>query len=407
MSTHCPSTARGSELRDPQQHRRAAMAPEAPSDTPGMVSVRPRVLQVLFSFRVGGSEIFGLELSRQLVEGGVEVLCGAIDGTPGPLLGRCLEYGIKPVDLGIPRNILGRNGISVHLVRRMQELRPDAVHLQHFLGLNKLGIPARIARVPRIIVTEHSVKDVDQSWRGRIRARLSWRLATKITVIHSSIRDYLCNYLGLPAERVEVIPIGIEIEKYHRQDRDACRARLGLGPQVVFVFAGRLAAVKNVPGLIAAFLEVQSQGAPEATLLVVGDGEERATCDELVRSHPCGSRVRLVGLQMDARPFVAAADVFILNSRSEGTPRALLEAMAMGLPGLCPAVGGIPEILAGRGWLTAPNDARSLREAIRFVLDHPEQITSFGVSCRAYVRSHFDSRPIAARYRELLVGGSP
>ncbi len=86
----------------------------------------------------------------------------------------------------------------------MQELRLDAVHLQHFLGLNKLGIPARLARVPRIIVTEHSIFDVDQSRAGRVRARLNWRLATKITVIHPSIRDYLCNRLGVPAERVEL-----------------------------------------------------------------------------------------------------------------------------------------------------------------------------------------------------------
>jgi len=364
----------------------------------------PRILQVLFCFRVGGSELFGLQLSRRLVEQGAEVLCGAIDGTPGPLLDRCLEYGIQPVDLGIPRNVLGRNGISIHLVRRMLELHPDAVHLQHFLGLNKLGIPARLAGVPRIIVTEHSVFDVDQSSSGRIRARLSWRLATKITVVHPSIRDYLCNRLRLPAERVEVIPIGIEVERYGREDRAACRARLELGQQIVFVFVGRLVPVKNVPGIIAAFLEVQSQGAPEARLLVVGDGEGRAACEELVRSHACGSRVTLLGEQSDVRPFLAAADVFIMNSHSEGTPRALLEAMAMGLPGLCPAVGGIPDILAGRGWLTEPDDPGALRKAIHFVLDHPEQIGSFDAPCREYVRTHFDSREVAARYWELLVG---
>ncbi|MGH7105400.1 MAG: glycosyltransferase, partial [Acetobacteraceae bacterium] len=186
----------------------------------------------------------------------------------------------------------------------------------------------------------------------------------------------------MPAERVEVIPIGIDVEAYQRKDREACRAKLGFGPQVVFVFVGRLAPVKNVPGLIAAFLEVQSQGAPLATLLVVGDGEERGACEELIQAHPHGNRVRLVGLQADPRPFVAAGDVFIMNSRSEGTPRALLEAMAMGLPGLCPAVGGIPDILCERGWLTVPDDPSSLQEAIHSVLSHPERISSLGAKCR-------------------------
>ena len=334
-------------------------------------------------------------------------MCGAIDGIPGPLVQRCRDYGIQPIDLGIPRDILGRNGISLHLVRRMRELRPDGVHLQHFLALNKLGIPARLAGVPRIVATEHSIFDVDQSLAGRVRARLSWRFSTKITVIHPSIRDYLCDRLGIPAERVEVIPLGIEIDRWSRDDRTVCRARLELGQHIVFVFVGRLAPVKNVPGLIAAFLEVQSQGAPEAQLLVIGDGEDRAACEQLVRFHPCGRRVRLFGEQSDTRPFLAAADVFIMNSRSEGTPRALLEAMSMGLPGVCPAVGGIPDILAGRGWLTEPNSPDSLRKAIHLILSHPAQIASFSAPCREYVRTHFEPRQVAARYWELLTGDAP
>ena len=367
-------------------------------------SPRPRVLQLLFSYQLAGSEIFGLELSRHLVRQGVEVLCGAVDETPGPLLERCPDYGIRPVELGIPtRNILGRNGISRHLVSRIRELRLDAIHLQHFLGLHKLWLSAPLAGVP-MVVTEHSVVNVDCAPAARIRARLLWRLATRIAVIHPSIREYLCSRIGIPKERMEVIPICIDIETYQRKDRQESRARLNLGPEVVFVFVGRLVPVKNVPGLIAAFLEVQSLGAPLATLLVVGDGEERGACEELVQAHPFGNRVRLVGLQTDTRPFVSAADVFVMNSHSECTPRALLEAMAMGLPGLCPAVGGIPDILAGRGWLTTPDDAESLQEAIQSVLSHPEQIGRLGAKCRDYVRANFDPGRIAARYRELLVG---
>lgn len=371
----------------------------------GSSAPRPRVLQVLLSYQIAGSEIFGLDLSRQLVQQGVEVLCCAIDQNPGPLLERLPEYGIRPVELGIPqRNILGRNGLSGHLVRRIRELRLDAVHLQHFIALHKLGLPARLARVPRIVVTEHSALDIEYFRAGRIRARLNWRLATMVAAIHPSIREYLLRRIGLPPERVEVIPIGIDAERYHRTDREACRAKLGLESHVVFVFVGRLAPIKNIPGLIAAFLQVQAQGAPPSTLLVVGEGEERAACEQLVQAHPYGDSVRLVGLQADTRPFVAAADVFVMNSLSEGTPRALLEAMAMGLPGLCPAVGGIPDLLRGRGWLTAPGDPKSLQEAIHAVLSYPEDISSRGATCRDYVRTNFDHRRITARYRELLIG---
>jgi glycosyltransferase involved in cell wall biosynthesis len=367
-------------------------------------NARPRILEVLYSFGFGGSEIVGLQLAKELADCGVEVLCAAIDNTPGPLQERCAQYGIGTVDLHIPSNIFERNGISPGVTRRLRSLRLDAIHLHHFLGLNRLGLPARLAGINRVVATEHSVLDVSQSLAGRTRARISWRLASAITVIHPSIKDYLCGELGMSRERVTVIPIGLQLEDYNRRERDACRAALGYGSQPTFVFVGRLAPVKNVPGLIAAFLAVQSRAGTDSRLIVVGDGEERGACQNLVGSHAFGSRVNLVGAQVDPRPYVAAADVFVLNSRSEGTPRALLEAMATGLPGICPAVGGIPDILNGRGWLTAPGEPSSLEAAIRFVLAHPEAVPKLGAASRQYVQANFDSKRMTERYRELLVG---
>jgi glycosyltransferase involved in cell wall biosynthesis len=365
---------------------------------------RPKILTVLYSFGIGGSEIVGLQLAKQLADGGAEVLCAAIDAKPGPLLEKCVEYGIRAVDLGISSNVLGRNGISVALVSRIRRLRPDAIHLHHFLGLNKLGIPARLAGIKRVVVTEHSVLDVDQSLAGRMRARLSWRLASAITVVHQSVKDYLCNELGMPDDRVEVIPIGIELQEFDRYDRVGSRTALGLASQLTFVFVGRLAPVKNVPGIINAFLAVQSRHAPDSRLIIVGDGEDMRACQALVSAHPFGDRVSLVGEKVDPRPYVAASQVFVMNSRSEGTPRALLEAMAMGLPGICPAVGGIPDMLEGRGWLTTPGDQSSLEGAIEFVLNNPIKINDLSESCRQYVKLNFDSKRVAERYRELLVG---
>ena len=368
-------------------------------------AARPRILQVLYSFGIGGSEIFGLQLAKQLADQGAELLCAAIDSAPGPLLQRCAEAGIQVVDLGITtKNILRRNGISLALSRRLRELRLDAIHLQHFLGLNKLGIPARLAGVRRIVVTEHSVADVGQNRAVRTRVRLGWRLASSITVIHGSVKEYLCGELGLPRERVEVIPIGIEVEQYHREDRLSRRRELGFGSEVVFVFVGRLAPVKQVPGLVSAFLSVQERAARDSRLLVVGDGEDRGACEALIRAHPCGDRVRMVGQQADIRPYLAAADVFLMNSRSEGTPRALLEAMATGLPGIGPAVGGLPDILAGRGWLASPGSAPALQTAILSALDNPAMIEQMGARSREYVRANFESTQIATRYRRLLIG---
>jgi L-malate glycosyltransferase len=366
--------------------------------------LRPRVLQVLFSFRVGGSEVFGLELSRQLVEQGVEVLCAALDDTPGPLRERCAQYGIETVELGVPtQNILGRNGLSLGLVRRLRRLNVHAIHLQHFLGLNKLGLPARLAGIPRVVVTEHTVFDVAQSRAGRFRARMNWRLADVVTVIHPTIKEYLCGQLGLPAERVAVIPLGIETDRYERGDRDAWRERLGFDAEPVFVFVGRLAPVKQVPGLIAAFLAVMARRGGGARLLLVGDGAERGRCEELIATHPQGHLVTLAGEQSDTVPYLSASDVFVMNSRSEGTPRALLEAMSVGLTAVCTGVGGIPDMLSGRGWVTPPGDLPAFEAALAHALDDPASIAALGPLCREYVRTEYDAAHVRERYREILL----
>jgi glycosyltransferase involved in cell wall biosynthesis len=369
------------------------------------VSARaPRILEVLYSFRVGGSELVGLDLARQLVESGAEVYCAAIESSPGPLQERCAQYGIRVVDLRIPtRNPLTRNGLSFALARRLRELRLDAVHLQHFLALNKLGLPARLAGIRRVVVTEHSVLDASQSRAGRLRIRLNWRLASTVTVVHEGIKEYLCRHLGIPERRVEVIPIGIETERYRCDDRLARRTALGFGEEMVFIFVGRLAPVKNVPGLVDAFLAVQSRSRMPSRLLIVGDGEDQAAVRASIESHPFGHRVVLAGEQADVRPYLAAANVFVLNSRSEGTPRALLEAMAMGLPAICPAVGNIPSMIAGRGWLTDSSNPVSLENAMRYVLQNAAVVIEAGRGCTNYVRENFDTRRSVDRYRQLLL----
>lgn len=369
-----------------------------------MSSPRPRILEVLYSFEIGGSQLVGLELARQLQNDGAEVFCTALDARPGPVMDRCEAYGLSLVDLAVPkRNPLGRNGVSWGLTRRLSALKLDAIHLQHFLGLNKLGLPARLAGIERIVATEHSVLDVSQSRAGRLRVRLNWRLASAITVVHQGIKDYLCTQLSVPSERVSVIPVGIDVDTFHRDDRAERRRELGIANECVFIFVGRLATVKNVPELVAGFLEVQSQGAPRSKLLVVGDGDEMNRVRSSVVAHPLGDRVILAGEQSDVRRFLAAADVFVLNSSSEGTPRALLEAMALGLPAICPAVGDIPEIIAGRGWLTTPDHRSSLQEAMRAVLADPTGAEAAGRKSRDYVRERFDARTVAREYQRLLV----
>jgi glycosyltransferase involved in cell wall biosynthesis len=364
---------------------------------------RPRVLEVLYSFRTGGSEVVGLELAHQLSRAGVDVMCTAVEGISGPLRERCESFSIPVVDLGFPaRDILRRNGFNVTLARKLRALRLDAIHLQHFLTLQKSGLAARLARVPRIVVTEHSDAKYREDLGQRARLRLVWRLAHHITVIHPEMVDYLTSHFRIPAARISMIPNGIDTEYWHRRDREQRRAELGIGAEIVFMFVGRLQPIKNVPELIRTFLSAQPTLQRPARLLIVGDGAEMAACRASLEGHPQARAVTLLGEQKDTRRFLAAADFVVLNSFSEGVPRALLEAMCMGLPAISTAVGGIPLLLNGRGWLTRAGNSESLRAALLEAAAQPEQAAECGERARTYVTSLYDYRHVLDRYRDIL-----
>lgn len=365
--------------------------------------MRARILEVLYSFRVGGSEVVGLELAQQLTRQGAEVLCTAVQGLDGPLREQCVRLGLEVVDLGFPvHGLLERNGFNLTLARRLRELRLDAIHLQHFLSLLKLGLPSRLAKVPRIVVTEHTDAPLRELRGQRVRVRLTWRLAHRITVIHPQMARYLTAHLGIPTSRITVIPNGIDVARWHRTDREACRASLGIGAEFAFVFVGRIEPVKNVPGLIRAFLDAQPRFTRPARLIVVGSGSDLAECRLLLEGHPRRDTVLLAGEQLNTRRYLAAADAFVMNSHSEGVPRALLEAMCTGLPPISTAVGGIPALLEGRGWLTRADDPKSLEAAFIDAVANPGRAAQFGEQARAYVTSQYDHRRIVRSYQDVL-----
>jgi glycosyltransferase involved in cell wall biosynthesis len=350
--------------------------------------------------------VVALELAAQLAQRGATVLCAALDETPGPLIERCRAIGLQVVSLRIPtEGILGRNGISFSLTRRLRELRLDAIHLHHFLALNKLGLAARVARISRIVVTEHSDAQLRDSRAGSFRLRFNWRLAHVITVIHEGLREYLVEEIGIPSRRIQTIRNGIDLAYWNNADRAECRSGLGLTDTFTYAFVGRLAPVKNVPGLISAFLKAYPRLPRQSRLLIVGDGTEMDECRRLQAGHPLGRLVTLAGEQLDTRRYMSAADAFVLNSVSEGSPRALLEAMSVGLPAICPAVGEVPALLGGRGWVTEPGNEASLMSALVAISEDLAAAHEVAMRARQYVSDHYDARTAVAQYETLLCGG--
>lgn len=151
------------------------------------------------------------------------------------------------------------------------------------------------------------------------------------------------------------------------------RSRLGLGPETrVLLIVGRLSREKDHHSLLEAVRIVRQQFA-SVHLLVVGDGPQRAAIEASVRHLGLTGAVTLTGHVPTAEPYYGIGDVAVLSSRTEGSPNALLEAMAAGVPVVATAVGGIPEIVTHNetALLVKPGDRGALAQAIGALLADP------------------------------------
>jgi glycosyltransferase involved in cell wall biosynthesis len=200
--------------------------------------------------------------------------------------------------------------------------------------------------------------------------------------------------------RLVVIPSGVEFPaRVTSQGHHDARVHLGVdGPIVLYV--GRLDAEKGVDLLIDAWHLLQS---PDATLLLVGDGPERQKLEQLATSGVNRTPIRFEGPSTDVHRYYAAADVFVLPSRSEGLSNALLEAMASGLPVVATDVGGNRQVIDTPliGKLVAPSDPRSLRDAIAQLLANPAMRRAMGQSARAHVQAAYSIEGMLDCYERL------
>jgi glycosyltransferase involved in cell wall biosynthesis len=203
----------------------------------------------------------------------------------------------------------------------------------------------------------------------------------------------------LPRARIELIPNGIQLERFRARDGNPeLRARLGI-PSGAFVagWVGHLRPEKNP----ARFLEA-CRADPRVHALVLGEGAERAKLEELARGAELAGRVHLVGHQSDPAPWYRAMDLFVISSDTEQMPVALLEAMASSLPVVATDVGDIARMLPpAQAPHISPLEARALTQRISLLADRPDERAPLGSANRARVEQRYTFATMLAAYRRV------
>jgi glycosyltransferase involved in cell wall biosynthesis len=366
----------------------------------------PLIIEGLFSFQVGGSERIGADVALECVRRGYRVLCFAFYDSDGPVRRELEAGGVECVDLSYLSRMryIRRFTYQLALFRFLRRRNAHALHIHHATSLILGALPARFAGVPRVIMTEHSIIEFQTMPKYRRQSRRYCRFAHAISVVHSSMEPYFRSELHVPADQLHCIPNGVRLLRRDPIARARLRRELGItGEQFLWMYAGRLAAVKDLGTLLKAF-SIASDAAPgRSKLAIVGDGPERGALEQSCRLLKLDALVSFLGTRTDVPQLMQAADGFAMSSLSEGLPMVLLEAMAARVPCVATSVGGIPQLFSGgAGLLAAPQDAPALAHAMRALTADPERRRHMSDAAFAKIAASNDLVRVVDQYLRLF-----
>lgn len=313
----------------------------------------PRVLLLIPRLNAGGAARVTTRVARGLAERGYEVHMAAVTGQVSNDLGAA---GITMHWLDARRVRYG----AWRLIRLVRRLRPQVI-LSNMAHLNLLVLALRPAFPlgTRILVrNDGGVHPELLSGLRRWAFRLLHATADAVICQSDGMKEELAAQLG-NRERLRVLPNPVAIRRDGAAERGEQRWR-GSGPNLLAV--GRLEQRKGFDLLLEAFAAI-SMRFPGAQLAIVGEGPERQRMGALAAELGLAGRVQFTGEMDDPESWFPGATMFVVASREDALPNALLEAAAAGLPIVAtPARGGVPALLAGQrgAWIAKEVSASAL-----------------------------------------------
>ncbi|NRB20331.1 MAG: glycosyltransferase [Rhodobacteraceae bacterium] len=355
-----------------------------------------RLLYIIDSLRVGGAETLLLDLLDAAQQRGDSAHVAYF--TPGPLV---LEVARR----GVEMTRLSRSGLRdpralLRAVRLIRAWNPHVVHT-HLVKSDLVGqLAARVANCRRVITLHNT-----DPWRKNKFLSGIYRSITRgadaCVAVTSNVADHVANCGGYDRDAIEVVQNGVDLQRFAAgrvQPRDL--SGYGISKDaVVIAKIGRLTVQKDHDNFLHA-VSILAKRQPEAHFLIVGDGELLAKVRERARGLGLGDdRLTFTGNLREMPELLAAIDIFVLASKWEGLPMVLLEAMAMGVPIVSTAVGGVPELIQDgkNGMLVTPTDPAALAGAVRHLIADPPARQRLGEAGLATVRARFSGAAMMDR----------
>jgi glycosyltransferase involved in cell wall biosynthesis len=301
-------------------------------------------------------------------------------------------------------------GALRRLRRVIAAVRPDVLHAFLVHANTAACVLGPLAAVPwGRIVTEILTVETEHRWHLAL-ANVTCRLSHRVVGNSPAVVEHLKRYAHIPAGRLVTIPGGVNVERFAGATPIA-RPALNVPAEArLLLWVGRFDPVKGLDDLVDALSMLDDRG---VYLALAGEGPYETIVRRGVARAGLGDRVRFLGRRDDVPSLLAAADVFVLPSHTEGLPNALLEAMAAGRPIVTTDIPGCRGLITDgvSGLLTPPKRPDELSRRIRRLIDDPDLAARLGRAARQRVAKDFSERAMVGRYarlyRSIAGRGSP
>jgi len=356
-----------------------------------------KIVHLCAPAQFGGLETVIQTLGSRQHQRGHETMVVAVvepDADPAPFLDPLKSVGVETRSIVLPARAYIREITRIRAALLAEP--PDILHTHGYRPDLLHGWWARRAGIATV-TTLHgfSMMGGVSSLLERLQRRVVGGFDA-VVAVSSPISDALVE-LGVPRERVHVVP-NAWTPPVSRADRSELEDVLGpKRNEKRMGWVGRLYPIKGCDVFLDALARLEAEGWHAC---VIGDGPERRALEARADELGLADRIRFTGAIPDAARLFAGLDLFVLSSRSEGTPMVLLEAMGAGVPVVASAVGGVPDVLRppAEGWLVPPEDPAALAAAIEEALRDEGLRTRVAEAGRARVHHEFDQDVWAERH---------
>jgi glycosyltransferase involved in cell wall biosynthesis len=384
---------------------------------------RHAVVRVIARLNTGGPAIHTVLLTQGLDASRFRtvLVTGTVAPTEGDMTYYAASRGVTPYvirDFGRRVGIFGIVGTLVRLFRVMRAERPRIVHT-HTATAGILGrttalaynLVARVTGRPRAVLVHtfhghvlHGYFSPRRTSMLRVIERALARCTDRILAVSDAVRDDLVTrYRVCPAHKVTVVPLGLDfgwVAELPSRAGELRRAH-GIPDGVVTLgMVARLTGIKNHELFLEALARVSL---PECQGVIIGDGERRAALEALARELLPPERPAIfTGWEREQGKIYAGLDIVCLTSRNEGTPVALIEAMAAGRPFVATDVGGVRDLAVGEprkdlrgfevfanGIIVPPDDAGAFTSALEVLVGQPELRAAMGATGRTVAMTRY------------------